>query len=132
MAKLGVGFQNLGFPFFFEVPNGFGESCSCTFKKNDEQKSLYSYTWIFLLCVKFLPKFTKNTLPILAEVLHHLKKSRLYGDDILPSYMGIIYTWNPNDPCFDWKRPSFGGLKPQNRGQTGSRYFINHDIRIPS
>ena len=34
-----------------------------------------------------------------------------------------IYTWNLNDPCFDWKRPCFGGLKPQNRGQTGSRYI---------
>ena len=22
---------------------------------------------------------------------------------------GIMYTWNPNVPCFDWKRPSFGG-----------------------
>ena len=21
----------------------------------------------------------------------------------------LIYTWNPNVPCFDWKRPSFGG-----------------------
>ena len=33
----------------------------------------------------------------------------------------IISTWNPNDPCFDWKRPCFGGSKAQNRGQTGSR-----------
>ena len=24
----------------------------------------------------------------------------------------------PNDPCFDWKRPSFGGFNPQNKGQT--------------
>ena len=28
-----------------------------------------------------------------------------------------------NDPCFDWKRPSFGGLKPANTGQTGSMYI---------
>ena len=34
-------------------------------------------------------------------------------------YVGI-YTWNP---CFDWKGPSFGGLKPINRGQTDSRYI---------
>ena len=33
------------------------------------------------------------------------------------------YTWKPNDTCFDWKGPCFGGLKPQNRGQTGSRYI---------
>ena len=32
----------------------------------------------------------------------------------------------PNDPCFDCKGPSFGGLNPKNRGQTGSRYTIYH------
>ena len=34
-----------------------------------------------------------------------------------------IYTWNPNDPCFEWKRSRFGGFNPQNKGQTGSRYI---------
>ena len=33
----------------------------------------------------------------------------------------VTSTWNANDPWFDWKRPCFAGLKPQNRGQTGSR-----------
>ena len=33
------------------------------------------------------------------------------------------YTWNLNDPCFDWNRPSFGGFNPQNKGQTASRYI---------
>ncbi len=33
-------------------------------------------------------------------------------------------SWNPNDPCFEWKGPSFGGFKPQNRGQTGSRLVL--------
>ena len=28
---------------------------------------------------------------------------------------------NPNDPCFDWKRPCFGGLTFKNRGHWGSR-----------
>ena len=37
--------------------------------------------------------------------------------------MLCIYTWNLNDPCFDWQRPCFWGLKPKNRGQTGSRYI---------
>ena len=36
-----------------------------------------------------------------------------------------IYTWNPNDPCFDWKRPCFGGFNHKNRGQTGSRYIYS-------
>ena len=39
-----------------------------------------------------------------------------------------IYTWNPNDPCFDWKGPCFGGLKPKNRGQIGSRYILWEDL----
>ena len=34
-----------------------------------------------------------------------------------------IHTWNPNDPCFDWKRHCFEGFNHQNRGQTGSRYI---------
>ena len=25
--------------------------------------------------------------------------------------MDGISTWNPNDPCFDWKRPCFGGVE---------------------
>ena len=41
-----------------------------------------------------------------------------------------IYTWNPNDPCFDWTRPSFGGFNPQNKGQTGSRYIYKYNIYI--
>ena len=32
-------------------------------------------------------------------------------------------SWNPNDPCFDWKRPCFGAFNHQNRGQTGSRFI---------
>ena len=40
-----------------------------------------------------------------------------------PQRKSRVYTWNPTDPCFEWKGPSFGGFKPQNRGQTGSRYL---------
>ena len=28
----------------------------------------------------------------------------------------MIYTYNPNDPCFDGKGPCFGGLTFKNRG----------------
>ena len=31
----------------------------------------------------------------------------------------ILYTGDPNDPCFDWKRPSFWR---QNKGQMSSGY----------
>ena len=55
---------------------------------------------------------------LMKEFLHHT------GCNTTP-----VNTWNPNDTCFDWKRPSFGWCKPQNRGQTGSRewdiYHIN-------
>ena len=34
-----------------------------------------------------------------------------------------LYTWNPNDPCFGWKRPCFGGLTFKNRGHLGFRYI---------
>ena len=32
--------------------------------------------------------------------------------------------WNPNDPCFDWKRPCFVGLTFKNRGHLGSRCLL--------
>ena len=46
------------------------------------------------------------------------KKKRIYRQ------LYDIGTWNPNDPCFDWKRPCFEGFNRQNRGQTGSRYIV--------
>ena len=50
---------------------------------------------------------------------------------IIYIYM-YLYTWNPNDPCFDWKRPCFGGAKAQIKGQTGSRYINTGFLYIPS
>ena len=32
-------------------------------------------------------------------------------------FVGVA-TWNSNDPCFEWKGPSFGGFNPQNRGHS--------------
>ena len=40
----------------------------------------------------------------------------LWSKNLVNSYI----TWNPNDPCFDWKRPCFGGLTLKNRGHLGS------------
>ena len=31
------------------------------------------------------------------------------GAEVDSEVILYIYTWNPNDPCFDWKRPCFGG-----------------------
>ena len=36
-----------------------------------------------------------------------------------------VYTWNPNDRCFDWKRPCFGGLTFKIRGHLSSRHPSN-------
>ena len=33
-----------------------------------------------------------------------------------------LHTWNPNDFCFGWKKPCFGGFTFKNRGHFGSRY----------
>ena len=41
-------------------------------------------------------------------------------------YCTYTYTWNPNDPCFDWKRPCFGGMTFKNRGRLGSRHMYIH------
>ena len=50
------------------------------------------------------------------------KKSGLTFHEIV-----VVFPWNPNDPCFAWKRHCFGGFNHQNRGQTGSRYiFFSH------
>ena len=39
-----------------------------------------------------------------------------------------VYTWNPNDPCYDWKRPCFGELTFKSRGQLGCRYMYVHNM----
>ena len=35
-----------------------------------------------------------------------------------------MYTWNPNDPCFDWKRPCFGGVDLQKQRSFGLQVYI--------
>lgn len=37
-----------------------------------------------------------------------------------------IYVWSPNDPCFDYRAPSFEGLNLKNREQTSCRYISSH------
>ena len=39
-----------------------------------------------------------------------------------------LYTWNPNDPCFAWKRPCSGGLTFKNRDYLGSRYIYIYTL----
>ena len=37
---------------------------------------------------------------------------------------GYLYTWNPNDPCFDWNFGlPFGGLTFKDRSHLGSKYI---------
>ena len=36
----------------------------------------------------------------------------------------LLYTWNPNDPCFDWKRPSFGGCPKIEDKQVPGKLYI--------
>ena len=39
-----------------------------------------------------------------------------------------IHTWNPNDPCFDWKRPFFGVVIFKNRGHLGSVKWHEYNL----
>ena len=48
--------------------------------------------------------------------------NNIHGDTNNKKRSGTpLYSWNPNDLCFDWKGHCFGGFNHQNRGQTGSR-----------
>ena len=42
-----------------------------------------------------------------------------------------VHTWNPNGPCFDWKRPCFGGFNHQSRGHWGSRFTLHIPYVLP-
>ena len=54
----------------------------------------------------------------------HLTFKNIHVNCVFNIYIyTYIYSRNPYDPCFEWKGPSFGGFKPKNRGQTGSRYI---------
>ena len=74
-------------------------------------------------------RYLKNTLFFFSK-FWHLKNVQInLSNQIMKTRrllveMIFISTWNPNDPCFYWKGPCFGGLKPKNRGQRGSRYFL--------
>ena len=44
------------------------------------------------------------------------------GFNVIQDTEKCVSTENPNDHCFAWKRPCFGGLTFKNRGHLGSRY----------
>ena len=58
---------------------------------------------------------------VLFYVWKGLVLQSLYVFDIKKLRYMNMYTWNPNDPCFDRKRPCFRGLTIKNRGHWGSR-----------
>ena len=39
-----------------------------------------------------------------------------------------VCTWNPNDPCFGWKRARFGGVTVKNRGRWGLWVLESHGV----
>ena len=83
-----------------------------------------------------LRKTWKNDLEILVGVENAGKKIMdLRGYELRFIWKTCLrypfqsFTWNPNDPCFDWKRPCFGGLTFKNRGQLGIAWgFLLIDI----
>ncbi len=78
-----------------------------------------------LICLIHLPSNLPTGLD--AQQSHHWPQSfflavlRVYYEHVIKFtdlFIIYIYTWNPNDPCFDWKRRSCR----QNKGQMGSKY----------
>ena len=64
-----------------------------------------------------IPAFHRDLLQLVSDI----HKCNNYNICI---YIYTLFTWNPNDHCFDWNRPCFGGFNhPNNREQTGSRYI---------
>lgn len=91
-------------------------------KKSPESKSkriranLYFRFYLNTLNMDSM-KVSNNLLPFIKNG-HSFQLSTLAGFGQTYS----IHTWNSTDPFFHWKKPCFGGLKPQNWGETGSRY----------
>ena len=54
---------------------------------------------------------------ILGFKSNYMECSDLYigncKDDTCVHIYIYMYSWNPNDPCCEWKGPSFGGFKPK-------------------
>ena len=58
------------------------------------------------------------------RVIHLVLHPLVFWCISLYIYIHNTYTCNPNDTCFDWKRPCFGGGWPQkDRGHLASRYI---------
>ena len=70
------------------------------------------------------PLLKKKEIPNLENMFYKINNPKICGE-IRSDFVDICFmkwvqwlnqiptTWNPNDPCFDWKRPSFEGFKPK-------------------
>ena len=62
------------------------------------------------------------------------QKWRDQTDDSLPWTDVSLSNWNPHDPCFDWKRPCFGGAKKakyRGHSQVPGRKFVK-SLSLPT
>ena len=85
---------------------------------------IYIYVYQYLLGIVPLPAVEHGKWPAKFWIPCILKMWHNPNGDSVTAWRSIpIDILCTNDPCFDWKRPSFGGLKPANTGQTGSMYI---------
>ena len=61
-----------------------------------------------------------NPARVLKIILNILLQDISY---IISLYLDNLHTWNPNDPCFGWKKPCLEGFTFKNRGHVGSGYI---------
>ena len=137
-------------PFFFKLkiqlpyppPKKKKKKKKCQKSPNNKTppKLLFCIPWIQHSRPASQKQSRSNFEPFTATTMRWLKTSQPKPHDVQrrkvveeegPSFVleffsktcndEVVCTWNPNDPCFDWKRLCFGGLKLKNRGQIGSR-----------
>ena len=76
------------------------------------------HQFIWSICLKMLAWLTLEEL-FGTDTTNTESTARKFQESVQKDHSPS--TWNPNDHCFDWKRPCFGGFNHQNRGQRGSR-----------
>ena len=74
------------------------------------QITLNFFQFFHVLSIFFPVKINPSSPAVLAPYL----PPTLTNIPIKP--LVLFDTWNPNDPCFEWKRPCFVGLTFTNRG----------------
>ena len=105
-----------GTEFEFQCPNNMGTwKTTCkSFLASRSEKTVASQNE--LQCAVQVAKRKVECLSLLSvPMLSCCVWGNLWYNTVMYLWYTVIYTWNPSHPCFDWKRPCFGGFNHQNR-----------------